>query len=468
MNINYCVLSILYLSLCYGAYKIQFFKPLGNQADLELAEIHKKEYKVYCDTSSWYFRSESELQLSDSSHIAETEMINIPCSLPHRLLLPNSAIWYTRKFLLSDTIILEVNADDGAQVWQDDRRVKSFYGDNFILFPKNGCSVIRIRVLNNAMFGGLQRVLLKVRKGKLFEFFERGANNNTRATFIQAKRDYQINPENDLNIDPAQPISFTFWGDSQGGWQTFNRLIESMNAIPQHFTIGLGDLTANGSNYNQWSSFLKCLGNMPNDLAKYLIAGNHDYDGYYDDLFPELYHLITGHIENPKPYFSWKVNQCLFIGLDGNRNFPLALDTAQLNWLDSLLVSNAGNSVRWRFILLHQPPYAQGWFGYEGDEFIRNWVDKYAEKYKIDFVLSGHVHNYERMSKQYGNHTTNFIVSGGAGGRLEPPESNSNPKMDIVIKEHHFCHISINDSIAHLKVYGIDGKLLDEFIYNKN
>jgi hypothetical protein len=52
----------------------------------------------------------------------------------------------------------------------------------------------------------------------------------------------------DKNIHPEKEdaISFSFWGDSQGGWSTFSVFAQKMAGFDDDFSVGLGDLVADG------------------------------------------------------------------------------------------------------------------------------------------------------------------------------------------------------------------------------
>jgi hypothetical protein len=116
-------------------------------------------------------------------------------------------------------------------------------------------------------------------------------------------------------------------------------------------------------------------------------------------------------------------------------------------------------------------PYGQGWEGYEGDHFIRSTYDRYLGwfAYQIDFVLSGHIHDYERLTKKYGDHFTTFIISGGAGGGIEPIESPIlSPVMDRLIKQHHFGRMMLQKNKALMYIYDINGAILDQLIIHKS
>ncbi|HMP32217.1 MAG TPA: metallophosphoesterase, partial [Saprospiraceae bacterium] len=254
---------------------------------------------------------------------------------------------------------------------------------------------------------------------------------------------------------------------SQSGWSTFQDIINQMIKHDDDFSIGLGDFVNDGFNTEEWAKFCNTIEPLVNKNPLFTLPGNHDYDGYYDQLFPKNYYLHTRTpIEKPT-YYSFIKNDCYFIALDPNKNFPLAIDPEQKKWLAKEVNKKQFKNALWKFLLIHQPPYAQGWSGYEGDYFIRALLDEFALRQTIDFVLSGHNHNYERKLDHNDEHQICYIISGGAGGGLESePQSYTFP-MDKIVKKHHYCRMQVDKTNAILTVYGLDGSVLDHLKISK-
>ncbi len=416
--------------------------------------------------------------------------------LPHRILKPDWALWYAREIDTRGYAWIFVNADDGAQVFQDGVLLTPRRGEFYKLDPSGSTSTLTIRVLNNAMSGGLRDVALYpaaafevyetnhahllAMKRILYEAMRLDSLSNTQfqqlLTMLQAPTDTSIARTRILfpktmmfaNRDTVVPdkvqevpFRFTVWGDSQSGWATFQQLVMHMRSRPVDFSVGLGDLVGYGGREHAWLAFAASLQPLLLNHPVYAVAGNHDYDGYYNTLNPLLYKQYTEQPSEADTYFAWQHNGAYFIALDPNRNFPLAFDKQQLDWMINIMKSAAWRDASWRFLLMHQAPYAQGWPGYHGDLFIRRMIDSLAVPYKIDFVLSGHNHDYERLRVDYGAYATQFFIFGGGGGGLEPQESSAYPKMDTIIKAHHYGEFAIDEQTVDIAVYGTTGALLD-------
>ena len=422
--------------------------------------------------------------------------------LPHRINKPDWPIWYQCSMIVVEPVYLYANGDDGVQFFLNGKLQEPLMGNYFKLDASKDSVLITLRVLNNALKGGLREAALYTSESfqQLQETHHKsiigrqllywadqynGADRSSKLdqvnkawkaqdstylrTALQELVPLQLPIVEDSIMTPAGngSFSFTAWGDSQGGWNTFHQIVEQIEMQPNAFSIGLGDLVADGINENQWLAFTQCLQSLLADQPVFAVAGNHDYDGYYNDLNPLLYRKYVLEGKDIPTYFSWVYGNAFFMALDPNSTFPIGITGDQKEWMEAQMDSQEWQQADWRFILIHQAPYSQGWPGYHGDIFIREIVDSLAEAKQIDFVLSGHSHDYERLTRTYGTQNTHFFVLGGAGGGLEPPESSAYPKMDTIIKKHHFARFQIDENTVQVSAYDVNGLLLDEHLVRK-
>ncbi len=383
--------------------------------------------------------------------------------IPHRFSRPNQAIWYAAVIESSQDKYLFIDADDGAQVFFNQKHYPARNG-YYYKFPDHpDCGWLHIRVLNNAKQGGLNDVRWLDRDSMDYIWSQRDDLLVPLEDIFLSNlyRSDVFLPEDGHQVHDRQSVRFTCWGDSQGGWGTFHSLCNYMLHIPKlEFSIGLGNLVSDGVNSAQWFSFLTCLAPLIEKRVQiFAIPGIHDYHGYYDDLFPVNYRRHFTKDGHPT-YTSWSAGPAIFMTLDPNNSFPPGLDAKQYSWAIRKMRTPEWKQATWRFILIHQPPYAQGWSGYTGEEFIRSFIDFHAEKERIDFVLSGHCHDFEYLKKEYGSQKTHFIVTGGGGGDLSTEENNYSLQMDTIIKSHHYILFDVNEQEASLQVYNHKNHLI--------
>jgi hypothetical protein len=536
----------------------------GSPLLLKLFQKYKQlKPPTYQPTVSWPTGWMFQLGSNAEALQADPRQVNSqPIDLPHRVDKADCSIWYRKEVRIPADGFLRIEADDGAQLFVNGERVARIDGNYFPV--RGGTQELIIRVLNNAMSGGLlnvsflstleyqnysskltdfyilkhsiQKVLLLnnpnevvlkqamlaienpieehleslrtltddypyitgpwiQRKNKgvfvIKVWLERSAtiqlhygfsddrlDNYLEKTcdlcefeltqipvdgqlYYQLKVDKTISPRYHFSTKETDSFTFNVWADSQSGWESFRQNIANTQNFDDAFGIGIGDLVGNGSIESEWRMFFNILSTSSAQRPYYLLAGNHEYDGYYDDLIPENYNRLIG---GPS-YKSWTYSNCAFISLDPNECFPIGIpeDSQQYKWFREQLESDQWKSATWRFILIHQPPYSQGWPGYEGDGVVRDLLSPVIESAEIDFVISGHTHDYERLTKIYGNHLITFLIVGGAGGSLEPVESSTNPEMDTVVKQHHMGRFFIQGNKIRFEVRSLENELLDGF-----
>lgn len=449
----------------------------------------------------------------------EFQLVN----LPHRILKPNEPIWYQKKIKIEKKGVLNISADDGAQVWANEERCQHLEGNFFRIDPKQDSTTLTIRVMNNAMQGGLRKVTFipeedweeyvqendslhqhhfstsifvtdpiwqKSGDGNFMRWISENAENaeiqwgydstqidqvikvSSESNIFQAEFPsvekriyYQIEQGNTISrsfTKPYQPsndtTTFAAWGDSQGGWKIFQQLIEQMNEHQPSFSVGAGDLVSHGHDEYGYQLLIQSLSAA--NFHHYLIPGNHDYDGFYEDLNPDHYFAYLG-LPDQKQYFSWQEGHCAFIALDPNMTFPISIESDQLDWFKEQLELPFWREASWRFLVLHQPPLSQGWPGYHGEEKIYELLLPHFENGEIDVVIAGHSHDYERVIKDFDGNKVAFIVTGGGGGGIEPSGLSDWPVMDTVIKQHHFGIFKATENELLFKAYNLEKELMD-------
>lgn len=471
--------------------------------------------------------------------------------LPHRLEYPNQSLWYQWQGELSNGV-LYVDADDGAQVWLNGTRTsKSEAGDYFVI-PDSGKVLLTIRVINNAMAGGLRKVyfvhqvtfdtwiqdkefgwkdLLSGRKAELIQDLKLkgkiagmkgatrheiwddypillsepvqilGANGGSFMRWVSEKAGmarlqlangqwHEIHAESGVftwSLDALDSGSFRLyqegsylgefkfsavkqnenvrlavWGDAQGGWDTFRQIATKIQDHQPDLSVGLGDLVNNGSEYLVYPRFLQAVATM--NCPQLFLPGNHDYDGFYEEMRASAFeeYLLS---ENSTTYGFYRVGPVGIITLDPNTFFPVGLpdDSAQKLWLDSIINSKEWTEIPWKIIAVHQPPFSQGWPDYHGEESLRSLLEPYFHLGLVDMVLSGHTHDYERLTQVYSGHSVHFLILGGAGGSLEPIGKDSTyPVMDKLIKSHHYGIVDFENDVATLTVFDTTDQLIDQ------
>ncbi|MEO7393966.1 MAG: metallophosphoesterase family protein, partial [Chitinophagaceae bacterium] len=191
--------------------------------------------------------------------------------------------------------------------------------------------------------------------------------------------------------------------------------------------ILLGDNAYNtGTDAEFQSKFFNIYqGSLTKNHVLWPAPGNHDYadnsSRQADHLIP-YYDMFTlpkngeagGVASNTEAFYSYNYGNVHFVALDsygwetGNTRLYDTLGR-QAVWLKQDLASN---TQQWTVVYFHHPPYTKGSHNSDtGPELInmREKIVPILERYKVDLVLSGHSHIYERsylLNGHYGLENT--------------------------------------------------------------
>ncbi|MDB6169375.1 MAG: metallophosphoesterase [Verrucomicrobia bacterium] len=159
--------------------------------------------------------------------------------------------------------------------------------------------------------------------------------------------------------------------------------------------------------------------------------------------------------------YSYDVGDAHFLCLDSN-TYTDPTDAGLQAWIEADL---AATDARWKFVAMHHPPFNIG--AHHGHEQHMRVLAPTFEKHGVNFVLSGHEHNYQRtrpirftprdVANAHNLHSKERVVPGeikldlafdgekqtkadgiiyittGAGGKyLYDPEYNNNPEMWVM------------------------------------
>jgi hypothetical protein len=189
------------------------------------------------------------------------------------------------------------------------------------------------------------------------------------------------------------------------------------------------------------------------------IAGNHES---YDDPKFQGYHDFFGSIATPqgRNYYSWDMGNWHFVALDSNdfATHELA-EPAQITWLKQDLAANTKGCVAAYY---HHPRFSSGDHG-DNKDSIELWqimVDN-----KVDLVLNGHDHDYERFVPQNaaGKADLNGPVEivGGTGGAGLYDLKAAHATTAKLLKTFGVLKLSMTDTTFSTQLIGLDSAVLD-------
>lgn len=175
--------------------------------------------------------------------------------------------------------------------------------------------------------------------------------------------------------------------------------------------------------------------------------GNHDIRTQDGRFVMELLGM-------PARWYSVVIGDAEVFALDAN--YPT--DPEQLEWFrDALQASEA----RWKIAVFHHPAFSCS--RHDGEPAVqRLWVPIF-ERARVDLVLNGHDHNYQRFAELDG---VTYVVTGGGGNpELYPVDDcpAGYPRRAVANdQDHHFVAVEGSARRLRLRAVASDGGVIDD------
>ncbi|MHA1144626.1 MAG: metallophosphoesterase [Candidatus Helarchaeota archaeon] len=218
-------------------------------------------------------------------------------------------------------------------------------------------------------------------------------------------------------LNQTHPAAFRFavYGDNRPGrWEQSQHqaVVNRILTNDVDFVINTGDIVVEPADLVNWDRLFYELRDLASRKPYMISVGNHelmegttpDYGRYYRALFT---------YPDEEMYYAFNYSNVCFLSLNISVD-EHRITTTERAWLiNELAQANASTDIDWIIVYFHIPMYSNG-----GHGINQHIIDDYAEifrTYKVDIVLAGHDHHYERMYID----DTYFFVTGGGGAPLD-------------------------------------------------
>jgi predicted MPP superfamily phosphohydrolase len=242
-------------------------------------------------------------------------------------------------------------------------------------------------------------------------------------------------------------VRFAAIGDTGTGSSKQHQLGELMAryraSFPFEFVLMMGDNLYGGESARDYVKKFE----MPyrklldNKVKFYASLGNHDLA-----LQVNYEHFNM----NGKEYYRFKKGNVAFYALNSNY-----MDKKQVAWLESEL---AKDTSEWKVCFFHHAPYSSA-KRHGSDKQLREVVEPIFVKYRVNVVLTGHDHVYERLKQQKGIY---YFVT-GAGGKLRSGDiDRRSPLIDKAYdRDLHFMLFEVVDDQMYFQTVTRTGETID-------
>lgn len=243
----------------------------------------------------------------------------------------------------------------------------------------------------------------------------------------------------DVGIEDGEEISFLVIGDHGGvkdpsPQNAVSYALQGTAAPQPAFVYTVGDIVYfNGEEGEYQSQFYEPYAHVAVPIVG--VPGNHDgepeegapprepLDAFMEnfcDTTPSIPradpHLEFGRHTQTQPYCDWtlELSALTIVGVYSNVPSGGHLEPSQIEWLTGEL--GAAREDKPLIVVLHHPPYSVD-SHHGGSKKMGDILDKAFEESKRvpDMVLSGHVHDYQRFTRKFGEKTIRYLVVGNSG-----------------------------------------------------
>eukprot|EP00742_Colponemidia_sp_Colp-10_P008603 GILJ01009327.1.p1 GENE.GILJ01009327.1~~GILJ01009327.1.p1 ORF type:complete len:906 (+),score=113.35 GILJ01009327.1:42-2720(+) len=244
-----------------------------------------------------------------------------------------------------------------------------------------------------------------------------------------------------LHTEDRQPFSFAIVGDM--GVETSDNTISALTDLAESgridFLLHNGDIAyADGNDFgsmHKWDLFMNKMERMVSGIPYVVTAGNHEvrynFTAYKRRFrMPGWSQPPTSSLSDDNLYFNFTYSYAQFITVSSEHD--LRPGSTQYRFLvNSLRAAQLNRASRpWTIVFFHRPLYCSNTGGDLEDcqsyaPQLRQSLESLFNRYKVDLVITSHIHSYERLfpinhkqetSFSYINPGRPVYVINGAGG----------------------------------------------------
>lgn len=277
---------------------------------------------------------------------------------------------------------------------------------------------------------------------------------------------------------PNKPEDFVFtaFGD-HGVTDAARQNVENILAIKPSFHLLLGDISYANGNQPVWDRYFEQIEPLARTIPIMPVPGNHENEKIKtpegDKRIGYIAYLTRFALPGVETHYAFDYGAVRFVAFnsDDYRN------PEQLAWLDKTLAEARKNPrVRWLIVFQHHPLYGSTRNRGNNTGLIAT-VEPLYDKYKVDLVLAGHDHVYERnyplrngrpVSSSPNRYTqgqgTVYVTCGGGGKSLY--QLQPDPPAICAIRESTYCYLRVRVPVQGpllVEARRLDGSPLDRF-----
>jgi predicted phosphodiesterase len=252
----------------------------------------------------------------------------------------------------------------------------------------------------------------------------------------------------------AKSVRFIAYGDTRTNPKTHAAVAANFKRYGPDFILHLGDLAADGKRYDLWEKeFFGPLSNVIDEIPILPVIGNHEQDA--------TNYLNYVHLPGNERWYSYDVGPVHILALDFH--FEKASDAQFAFARQDLLQARAP----WKIVFLHYPLFNIGGHGTAWGQ--TNYLPLFHEA-KVDIVLAGHSHIYERfrpVAEEHGPEAWPILCLTSGGGGAPLATSYPHPALVARAATNHFMLFDATPTRLTAYAMSTNNVVLDSFELRK-
>lgn len=270
------------------------------------------------------------------------------------------------------------------------------------------------------------------------------------------------------------PHDFTFTAFADHGTTRYS-IQNSRNivALNPTFHFIVGDLSYANGRQPVWDTYLEQLEVLAARIPVMVCYGNHENERIGEQRIGYLAAETRFAMPNKGQYYDFTISNARFVAFNSNERD----NEAQYAWVERALQrARTDRAVRWLIVFAHHPLYGSTQRRGNNQSMIRRFQPLF-DRYRVDLVIHGHDHVYERMYPMRGNKAvvnsgnryrrgigTVYVTCGGGGASLYDlmPE----PTPWTAKRERVYCYLKVRVPVRdalRVEAYRVDNTLIEAF-----
>ncbi|GIV08778.1 MAG: hypothetical protein KatS3mg019_0869 [Fimbriimonadales bacterium] len=267
---------------------------------------------------------------------------------------------------------------------------------------------------------------------------------------------------------------FTFTAFADHGTTRFSvqnsRNVAALNPL-FHFIVG--DTSYANGRQPVWDTYLEQLEVLAARVPVMVCFGNHENERIGEQRIGYIAAETRFAMPNKGQYYEFTISNARFIAFNSNERE----NESQYQWVERALQrARAERAIRWLIVVAHHPLYGSTQRRGNNSSMIRRFQPLF-DRYRVDLVIHGHDHVYERMYPMRGGKTVVnsgnryrqgagvvYVTCGGGGVSLYDlaPE----PTPWTATRERTYCYLKVSVPVRgamRVEAYRVDSTPIEAF-----